>query len=116
VSARAAATSPAAPAGRSTSVRISGRAGILLFTLFLITVVSIAPTRVWLEQRARLRELERQAAALETTNERLADRLAELRDPDTLERLARECLGMVEPGEIAIITVPRRGPPTPPRC
>jgi cell division protein FtsB len=116
MSARAAATSPAAPAGKTSSVRISGRAAILLFAVFLIIVVSIAPTRVWLEQRARLRELEREAAALETANERLADRVTQLRDPDTLERLARECLGMVEPGEIAIITVPRHGPPSPPRC
>ncbi|HSL10477.1 MAG TPA: septum formation initiator family protein [Actinomycetota bacterium] len=128
MSARATATSPAAPqshgkshrksqrAGTSASVRPSGRAAILLLAVFLLAMVSIAPTRVWLDQRSRLRDLERQAAQLEAANARLAERIADLRDPETLERLARECLGMVEPGEIAFITVPRDGAPTPPPC
>jgi cell division protein FtsB len=120
VSARATATSPAVPKGQgkstSTSVRLSGRAAILLFAVFMLAMVSIAPTRVWLDQRARLRELEHQATELEAANTRLEERVADLRDPDTLERLARECLGMVEPGEIAIITVPRNGAPAPPAC
>ena len=116
MSARATATSPAAPKGKSTPTRLSGRAAILLFAVFLLAMVSIAPTRVWLDQRARLAELERQATELEVANGHLEDRVADLRDPETLERLARECLGMVEPGEIAIITVPKNGPPTPPAC
>ena len=120
MTARATATSPAAPTGRgktkSTPVRLSGRAAILLFAVFLLAMVSIAPTRVWLDQRARLSELERQATELEVANARLEERIADLRDPETLERLARECLGMVQPGEISIITVPKRGAPTPPAC
>jgi cell division protein FtsB len=120
VSARATATSPAAPTGHGkrndTSVRLSGRAAILLLAVFLLAMVSIAPTRVWLDQRARLHELNQQAAELEAANARLEDRIADLRDPDTLERLARECLGMVKPGEISIITVPKNGAPTPPAC
>ena len=132
MSARATATSPAAPqsngkrhgksdrqrdgGGAGTSARPSGRAAILLLAVFLLAMVSIAPTRVWLDQRARLRELERQAAQLEAANAELADRIADLRDPETLERLARECLGMVEPGEISFVTVPRNGAPTPPPC
>ena len=118
MSARATATSPAAPEGkhRGASVRLSGRAAVLLIAVFLLAMVSIAPARVWIDQRARLRELERQAEELSSANARLEDRVADLRDPETLERLARECLGMVEPGEISIITVPRDGPPTPPEC
>ena len=136
MSARAAATSPAAPTGRgkshsttrgttrdrthqqptTSSVRLSGRAAILLFAIFLLAMVSIAPTRVWLDQRARLAELERQSTELEAVNAKLERRIADLQDPDTLERLARECLGMVEPGEIAIITVPKDGAPAPPAC
>jgi cell division protein FtsB len=130
VSARATATSPAAPQSdgkshgkgnarrtrRQASVRPSGRAAILLFAVFLLAMVSIAPARVWLDQRARLHDLERQAQELEVANGRLEDRIADLRDPETLERLARECLGMVEPGEISIITVPKDGPPTPADC
>jgi cell division protein FtsB len=89
---------------------------VLLLAVFVLAVLSIAPTRAYLDQRGRLAELEREGASLVAANERLERRLAELRDPRVLERLARACLGMVEPGEIAIITVPRRGAPTPPPC
>jgi cell division protein FtsB len=115
VSARATATSPAAPRGK-TRVRLSGRAAILLFAVFVVAVLAIAPARLYLDQRSRLQGLEEQAAELEAANRQLEIRIADLQDPRTLERLARECLGMVEPGEIAIITVPRRGAPAPPSC
>ena len=82
----------------------------------MCSVWAVAPARVYLEQRSRLQHLEQQAAHLETANSSLEARIADLQDPRTLERLARECLGMVEPGEIAIITVPRQGAPTPPSC
>jgi cell division protein FtsB len=115
VSAGATATSPAAPRGK-TKVRLSGRAGILLFAVFVVAMLAIAPARVYLDQRSRLQGLEQRAAQLEAANASLEARIADLADPRTLERLARECLGMVEPGEIAIITVPRQGAPTPPSC
>jgi cell division protein FtsB len=37
-----------------------------------------------------------------------------LRDPGFLERLARQCLGMVKPGEVAFVVVPVQGAPAPP--
>jgi len=95
---------------------MSSRAALLLFAVFLVLMLAIAPTRVYLEQRGRLQELEQQAAQLEAANAELGRRISDLRDPATLERLARQCLGLVEPGEIAIITVPRRGPPSPLDC
>ena len=127
MSARATTTSPVAPRGKQAAaappphasrarVRLSGRAALLLFAVFLVTMLAIAPTRVYLEQRSRLQRLEEQAAELEAANGELSERIADLRDPATLERLARECLGLVQPGEIAIITVPQRGAPTPPDC
>ena len=33
-----------------------------------------------------------------------------------LERIARECLGMVKPGETAFVVVPAHGKPDPPDC
>jgi len=127
VSARATTTSPVAPRGKQETatppphaaharLRLSGRAALLLFAVFLVTMLAIAPTRVYLEQRGRLQRLEQQAAQLEEANAELGRRIADLRDPVTLERLARQCLGLVEPGEIAIITVPRRGAPNPADC
>ena len=41
---------------------------------------------------------------------------ADLNDPRTLERLARECLGMVRPGQIAFVTIPKHAAPIPPDC
>ena len=45
-----------------------------------------------------------------------SERIADLNDPPTLERLARECLGMVKPGEIAFVPIPKGRAPTPPDC
>ena len=74
---------------------------------------AIAPIRGYLDQRAQLAELERQAAVLERQNAELEARIAAYNDPPTLERLARECLGMVKPGEIGFVTIPRAGARTP---
>ena len=79
-----------------------------------VLVLSVAPAQLYFEQRAELAQLERQAAALERTNETLASRAEQLRDHAYLERLARRCLGMVKPGEVAFVVVPKEGAPAPP--
>jgi cell division protein FtsB len=115
---RTAAPSPAvatrAAPGRRRRARLTARATILLAIIGAIGFLSIAPARLFLEQRAELARLSRQAASLEATTERLAARAERLRDPAFLERLARRCLGMVQPGELAFVVVPRRGAPAPP--
>jgi cell division protein FtsB len=84
--------------------------------MFLVAVIAIAPARAYLEQRDRLADLERQATAMEQANDELRRRIADLNDPGTLERLARECLGMVMPGETGFVVIPRGEAPTPPDC
>ena len=79
-----------------------------------VLVLSIAPARLYFEQTAEVARLERQAAALERTNQALSARADELRDDAFLERLARQCLGMVKPGEVAFVVVPKEGAPAPP--
>jgi cell division protein FtsB len=79
-----------------------------------ILFLSVAPARMYMEQRAELAELEREAAALASLNQRLTDRAERLRDTAFLERLARQCLGMVRPGEVAFVVVPKEGAPAPP--
>ena len=136
MSARAAAPSPAAtpggterptPTGARTTasaaapahharVKLTPRAAVLAVALFLIAIVAIAPARAYLEQRDRLAELERHADEVALTNDDLRDRIADLNDPHTLERLARECLGMVMPGETGFVAIPRGQAPTPPDC
>jgi cell division protein FtsB len=121
---RTAAPSPAVATGRTIRrrsarprrrrTRLTGRATILLAVLAGILFLSIAPARMYVEQRAELAELERQAAELASRNQRLSDRAERLRDADFLERLARQCLGMVRPGEVAFVVVPKQGAPAPP--
>jgi cell division protein FtsB len=97
-------------------MRATPRASILLFAVFLAVVFAVAPMRAYLHQRAELSDLQRQADLLEQQNTGLERRIADLNDPATLERLARECLGMVEPGEIAFVPIPKGRAPTPPDC
>lgn len=103
-----AATSPAvrAPDRRT---RISARATLLLLVVLIAATLSIAPLRAYMAMQQRVAGLERQAHTLEADNDRLESRIARLNDPAYLERLARACLGMVEPGEIAFVTVPEEG-------
>jgi cell division protein FtsL len=124
MSARATATSPAAargddrkrPSGRSGHVRLTPRASILLFAVFVVGVFAVAPMRAYLVQRSELQGLQRQADQLQQQNTELERRIADLNDPSTLERLARECLGMVNPGEIAFVPIPKGRAPPPPDC
>ena len=124
MSARATATSPAAargddrerPGGRSGRVRLTPRASILLFAVFVVGAFAVAPTRAYLVQRSELQGLQRQADQLQQQNTELERRIADLNDPSTLERLARECLGMVDPGEIAFVPIPKGRAPTLPDC
>jgi len=123
VSARATATSPAGARGKQrirtkpeNGMRPSPRASILLIAVFLSAVFAVAPMRAYLHQRAELSDLEHQTQLLQQQNTDLERRIADLNDPATLERLARECLGMVRPGEIAFVPIPKGHAPTPPDC
>ena len=64
------------------------------------------PLRTYVAQRDRLNQLERQTQILEEQKTRLQKQVELLQDPAYLERIARECLGMVKKGEIGFIVVP----------
>jgi cell division protein FtsB len=49
-------------------------------------------------------------------NARLEDRIDLLNDPRYLERVARQCLGLVRPGETAFVMVPTHGALPSPEC
>jgi cell division protein FtsB len=83
--------------------------------LTLLTI-AVAPLRALIDQRNDLSQLEQQADELASRNARLEARIDRFNDPAYLEQLARECLGMVEPGETAFVMVPTRGAPLTPRC
>ena len=64
--------------------------------------------------RTEVASLHRDVQALEAENDRLSRALIELRsDPAALERIAREELGLVRPGE-RVLRFPRSSPPPDP--
>jgi cell division protein FtsB len=91
--------------------RVSTRAAVLVVAVLTVLTFAIAPLRALLAERDKLEELQRQTLQLERQNDELRRAILDLQDPATLERLARECLGMVAPGETAFVTVPEEGPP-----
>jgi cell division protein FtsL len=83
--------------------RLTGRAAALLVAITFLAILALVPARQLLDQRGRIAELERRATQLENQNATLRSEVSHLRDPAELERLARECLGMVAPGETALV-------------
>jgi cell division protein FtsB len=101
-------------ARRRLRVHLTGRATVLATLVIGVLLLSVAPAQMYFDQKAELARFERQAAVLERKNGALAARAGQLRDRAFLERLARQCLGMVKPGEIAFVVVPKAGAPAPP--
>jgi cell division protein FtsB len=99
--------------GRS---RFTARGAVLAIVVMALLLYLIVPLRAFMTQRNHLSQLERQTEVLEQQNGLLRERIRQLHDPTYLERLARECLGMVKPGEIGFIVVPKSGESRPPNC
>ena len=83
--------------------------------MFLL-LAAVNPVRNLLAERSELARLQRQTSQLQTQNDALQHQVDQLNDPTYLERLARECLGMVHAGEIAFRAIPKQGAFTPPHC
>jgi cell division protein FtsB len=96
--------------------RLSARGALLLVVVALLLVAAIAPVRNLMDQRRQMRELQSQAVTLQRQNSVLQAQVNQLNDPLYVEQLARRCLGMVRPGEIAFVVVPKHGTPTPTDC
>lgn len=78
----------------------------LALTLGAILIMALAPARQLYAQQRSISGEETKLSALAKENARLEQRLARLQDPDYIEKLAREQLGMVRPGEISYVVVP----------
>ena len=96
--------------------RLTSRAGFLLIALTLMALFAIAPSRAYLSERGHIAELQRKAEGLERANADLQAAIVRLHDPAEKERLARQCLGMVDPGEIAFVIGARTGDTEPAPC
>jgi cell division protein FtsB len=89
--------------------RLTRRAAVLGAIILILAATAIVPLRQYLSQRSQIGGLERRIEALTQERTRLERRVEQLQDPEELERIARECLGMVKPGEIAFVAVPKSG-------
>ena len=89
--------------------RITPRAIVLAMVVTALLLYLFVPLRTFLAQRDRLGQLERQTQILEQQKAVLERQVELLKDPAYLERIARECLGMVKKGEIGFIVVPEDG-------
>jgi cell division protein FtsB len=89
--------------------RLTRRAAVLGAIILMLAATAIVPLRQYLSQRSEIGGLERKIQVLALERSRLEKRIEQLQDPKELERIARECLGMVKPGEIAFVAVPKSG-------
>lgn len=93
-------------------VRVRIRLGMLALVVGALAVTGVAPAQQVFAQRKLIEREQTRLAALIEKNDALESRLARGQDPGYMEKLAREELGLVRPGETAYVVVP--GPPLPP--
>jgi len=92
--------------------RLTGRAAALLVAVTILGVMAVVPIGRYLDQSAAIADIERRAAELGSQNAELRAEISRLHDPTELEKLARECLGMVGPGEVAFVMPGRTADPS----
>jgi cell division protein FtsB len=89
------------------------RIGTLALALVIIAFLSSAiPFRQIIDQRNHLEDAKERLAALEIENGLLAAEVEALNTPAEIERLAREQLGYVMPGETSFVVLSPETPAT----
>jgi hypothetical protein len=73
--------------------------------------MAVPPARQLWREHAQVQAAERKLQALKRDNASLDEHLARLKDPDYLDQLARQELGLVRPGEIGFVVVPGQATP-----
>jgi cell division protein FtsB len=97
-------------------IHFTPRGAILVLVVTALVFYLVVPLRTYIAQRDRLEQLERQSRNLQQVNADLQRQVRLLNDPAYIEKVARECLGMVKTGEIPFVVVPSSGPPQPADC
>ena len=80
--------------------RHSPLVAVVLVAALAVTMAGIFPFRQILAQNRQVESTEAKLAALQSENAALEDQIEALNTDVELERIAREELGMVEPGEV----------------
>ncbi len=109
-------TASTAASARPRASRLTPRAAFLAVLMTALMLYLAVPLRGYFQQRARLDHIATETRVLEQQNTLLLRQIAKLHDPSYLELLARQCLGMVRPGEISFIVVPKGGQAQPATC
>jgi hypothetical protein len=69
--------------------------------------MAIQPTRELLAQQHRISATAKELHRTQRVNAQLDERIARLRSPDFIEEQARAEIGLVRPGEIAYVVMPK---------
>jgi cell division protein FtsB len=94
---------------RAVSTRALGTTALALTALAIMAYGAQSLTRVW-QIRHEVQSLEREIVGLRAETAALQATVAQLRsDPDAIEKLARELLGFVKPGERVLKLPPSSG-------
>lgn len=94
--------------------RNAGWLAVLLIVALAITLAGVFPFRQLLFQQRQVDNAQAQLAALQEENARLEDEAAALETPAEIERIAREELGLVRPGEVGYAVQTPQAVPAPP--
>ncbi|MGH2738928.1 MAG: FtsB family cell division protein [Actinomycetota bacterium] len=98
------------------ALRLSRRSAWLAAIVLVLAALTVFPLRQYFEQQAQVDTLRHELQLLTEQRRELEGELQRLEDPAYLEQLARECLGMVLPGEIAFVAVREDGEPAETPC
>ncbi|HEU4868498.1 MAG TPA: septum formation initiator family protein [Actinomycetota bacterium] len=86
------------------------RMGAFGLVVGALALTGVAPARQAFQQREQLAQVEAKVSALQERNDELTGRLNRLSDIAYMEKLAREQLGLIRPGETAYVVVPAPAP------
>ena len=96
--------------------RFTTRATILAVIVGALLLAAIPVFPRFFSMRSQLAGLQHRRTVLARENQQLEAQIKRFHDPAYVEQLARECLGMVQPGERLFAIVPKHGAPRPPAC
>lgn len=91
--------------------RLTFHGSVLVMTLIALLLMAVPPARQFYREQAQLQSAEQKLSTLKRDNARMEDQLKRLKDPVYLEKLARQELGVVRPGEIGFVVVPDNAKP-----
>jgi len=94
-------------------MKLPFRFALVLLILSPLGIAGMAPVRQAVHERKQIEIEQQKLDALTEQNTKLNNELTKLNDPDYLEQLTREQLGLVKPGEISYIVQPPVQPDPP---